>query len=183
MLKQIKSKYFIQLIYTYVDEKQKLKLLRYNKDLQKNININIMNYRHFKGRYIIYESKGIGKEYDKNDILIYEGEYLNGEKHGKGKRYKDDNIIFEGEYLNGKRNGKGKEYKFVKIVFEGENPNGELNSKRKEYEDLECHLIYEGEYSNGKRNGKGKAYHPKVKGKIKFEGEYLNGKEWIGTRN
>ena len=97
MLKQIKSKYFIQLIYTYVDEKQKLKLLRYNKDLQKNININIMNYRHFKGRYIIYESKGIGKEYDKNDILIYEGEYLNGEKHGKGKRYKDYNIIFEGD--------------------------------------------------------------------------------------
>ena len=33
-------------------------------------------------------------------------------KNGKGKEYdRDDNLIFEGEYLNGKRwNGKGKEY-------------------------------------------------------------------------
>ena len=29
---------------------------------------------------------------------------------GKGKEYKNGKIIFEGEYLNGQRNGKGKEY-------------------------------------------------------------------------
>ena len=28
-------------------------------------------------------------------------------------------IIFEGEYLNGKRNGKGKEYNESKLKFEG----------------------------------------------------------------
>ena len=39
---------------------------------------------------------------------IYEGEYLNGEKNGKGKEYYDNGQIkFEGEYLNGKKNGKG----------------------------------------------------------------------------
>ena len=33
---------------------------------------------------------------------MYEGEYLNGKRNGKGKEYDEKgNIIFEGEYLNG----------------------------------------------------------------------------------
>ena len=44
--------------------------------------------------------------------MEFEGEYLNGERNGKGKEYQDDgNLKFEGEYLFGKRwNGKGKVY-------------------------------------------------------------------------
>ena len=50
-------------------------------------------------------------EYDKNGQLEYEGEYLNGERHGKGKEYyHNGQLEYEGEYLNGKRHGKGKEY-------------------------------------------------------------------------
>ena len=95
-----------------LNEKQKLKIVKYNKSLQKNIDINIFNYKLFTGKYIIYESNGIGKEYKaKDDKLIYEGEYLNGERKGKGKEYDfNGKLEFEGEYLNGKRNGKGKEY-------------------------------------------------------------------------
>ena len=46
------------------------------------------------------------------DRLIFEGDYKNGKRNGKGKEYSDYNgkLIFEGEYVNGKRNGKGKEY-------------------------------------------------------------------------
>ena len=46
------------------------------------------------------------------NILIFEGEYLNGKRNGKGKEYYyfDGKLKFEGEYLNGERNGKGKEY-------------------------------------------------------------------------
>ena len=62
MLKDIKSTYFIKLIFSYVDEEQKLKIIKYNKNLQKIIDISIINYKHFRGRYIIYESNGIGKE-------------------------------------------------------------------------------------------------------------------------
>ena len=43
--------------------------------------------------------------------MIYEGEYLNGKRNGKGKEY-NITLYFEGEYLNGKRNGKGKEYNY-----------------------------------------------------------------------
>ena len=41
--------------------------------------------------------------------LEFEGEYLNGERNGKGKDYYDKGgKEFEGEYLNGERIGKGK---------------------------------------------------------------------------
>ena len=106
MLKNIKSSYFIKLIYTFVDEEQKLKLIRYNKSIQKNLDISIINYKFFIGRYIIYETNGIGKEYyGEDDTLRFEGEYLNGQRNGKGKEYNfEGELIFEGEYLNGKEN-------------------------------------------------------------------------------
>ena len=49
MLKKIKSSYFVNIIFTYIDEKQKLKLIRYNKNLQKNLDITINNYKHIIG--------------------------------------------------------------------------------------------------------------------------------------
>ena len=52
-----------------------------------------------------------GKEYNYKGKLIFEGEYLNGEKNGKGKEYYKGKLIFEGEYLNGERwNRKRKKY-------------------------------------------------------------------------
>ena len=92
---------------------------------------------------MIYELKnGIGKVKEYEDYYIsgiqgqlkYEGEYLNGKKHGKGKEYYEGQLEYEGEYLNGNRHGKGKQY------YEGQ-------------------LEYEGEYLYGKRwFGKGKEY-------------------------
>ena len=106
--------------------------------------------------------KGFMEEYKENGDLIFEGEYLNGERNGKGKEYKHNEIIFEGEYLNGKRNW-----------------------KRKEYDELGI-LIYEGKFLNGKRNGKGKEYY--YDNKLKFEGEYsyderINGKKYNDKGN
>ena len=104
MLKKVKSFYFIKNLFVYLDEKRKLKIMKYNKSFQKIINININNYIHFQRKYIIYNSKGKGKEYNGyNDKLVFEGEYLNGERNGKGKEYKDGKLRFEGEYLNGKK--------------------------------------------------------------------------------
>ena len=52
--------------------------------------------------------------------------------------------------------------------------------KVKEY-DFNGKLKFEGEYLNGKRNGKGKEYD--FNGKLKFEGEYLNGKKTEKEKN
>ena len=97
----------------------------------------------------------IFKEYNHDYELIFEGEYLNGERNGKGKEYFYGELIFEGEYMDGKRNGFGKEYYINnKIKFEGEYKNGKISGKGKEY-DYFGRLIFEGEYINNKRwNGK-----------------------------
>ena len=134
MLKIIKSSYFIPILFSYIHEIQKLKVIKYNKILQTNLNISILNYKYFTGRFILYESNRIGKEINYIDnTLRFEGEFLNGKRHGKGKEYnKYGKLIFEGEYLNGKRHGKGKEYnKFGDLTFEGEY----LNEKKMEREE------------------------------------------------
>ena len=108
MIKNIKSSYYIRLIFLSISEKKKFKIAKYNKFLQNFLGINIINYRQYSKRYIIYESNRKEKEYNNDDILIFEGEYLKGEKNGKGIEYNyNNNKIFEGDYLNGEKNGKG----------------------------------------------------------------------------
>jgi len=188
-LEGIKSNFVIQNIFSFTSQVRKFELVKYNKNLQKKLDINLIDYKNLSGKYIVYEEIGKGKEYNWNDELLFEGEYLNGKrwnekryvlnnnityilKEGKGyfKEYNNEGELrFKGEYLNGDKNGKGKEY----------NRNGDK--------------IFEGEYLNGKKwNGKGydannniayilkegKGYFKEYdcfNGKLVFEGEYLNG--------
>ena len=111
-LGDIKSKYIIKDIFSYINNKQKLGLISYNKQLQKIIGVDINDYKKASGKYRIIEKNGEGKEYVLNtNILLFEGEYLN-KKRKCGKEYNDEGVlIFEGTYLNGKKwNGKGKEF-------------------------------------------------------------------------
>ena len=63
---------------------------------------------------------------------LYLKENFSMEKNGMEKEEKLNIIIFEGEYLNGKRNGKGYEYNYKKkLIFKGEYLNGERNEKEK----------------------------------------------------
>ena len=88
MLENIKSIYFIKMVFSKIDEKQKLNLIKYNKSLQNILSINLINYIFFSGKYIIYEENGIGKEYYSiNDELLFIGKFKNGERNGKGKEY------------------------------------------------------------------------------------------------
>ena len=52
LLENIKSKYIIKLLFSNLDEKVKLKTIKYNKRLQKKIDINLNNYKFWSGRYI-----------------------------------------------------------------------------------------------------------------------------------
>ena len=152
-----------------MDYKVKLKIVKYNKSLQNLLNLSLFDYI-FNGRYIIYETKIKGKEYNfYNGRLMFEGEYLNGKKNGKGKEYVLGKLIFDGEYLNGKKwNGKGYDMKDNNIIYKLTEGKGFI----KEY-DYHGKLKYEGEYLNGGRNWKGKKYN--FRGDIFFDGEYING--------
>ena len=71
----------------------------------------------YEGEYIIIgglkggfirgsiEKNGKFKQYDYySGFLVFEGEYLNGKRYGKGKEYgRYGRLLFEGEYINGKK--------------------------------------------------------------------------------
>ena len=52
-LKNIKSEYTIKILFFHLDEKIKLKLIKYDKNLQNIIDINLNNYKFFTLFYII----------------------------------------------------------------------------------------------------------------------------------
>jgi len=175
LLKNVKSKYIVNIFFSFINERIKLKIVKHNKHLQDIINIKLINYEFLSGRYIIYDNNGIVKEYyGNNDYLIFEGEYLNGLRNGKGKEYNyEGKLKFEGEYLNGNKwNGKGYDGS-NNVVYELKNGKGYV----KEYYS-DGILSFEGEYLNGLRNGKGKEYN--YEGILEFEGEYFNENKWNG---
>ena len=190
MLKKIKSTYFSIIIFTYLDTKRKLNLIKYNKRLQGSLNINIIHYKLLNGKLILNKGKDLWKVYNAfNFDLIFEGNYFNG--IGK-EYYNDDKIVFEGEYINGKKNGYGKEYSFDgKIISEGSYKSGLKNGKFKEYYN-DGKIFFEGEYMNGKewnskvydkdgniiyekKNGEGIGIELSYSDNIEFKGEYSNG--------
>ena len=205
LYKKIKSNIIIKLIFSFIYEKNKLKIVERNKRLQNILSIDVLNYCLWNGRLLKKVNKtgnGVIISLDSN-YTLFEGKFKNGMKNGNGKEYigyfKD--LIFEGEYIDNKRNGKGKEY-FLnqKLKFEGEYKNGKRNGKGVEY-NSEGEIIFEGEYLNGNRwNGKGKEnycfyiFRGKYKNgkiwegkeyyegsnQIIFEGNYLDDKRWIG---
>ena len=67
-LRDIKSSYNIKSIFSFLYEKQKLKLIVYSKELQKNCSIGIEDYRKKNGKYKLGEKNGKGKEYKINKI-------------------------------------------------------------------------------------------------------------------
>ena len=73
-------------IFPFLDEKRKLKIIRYNKELIKILEVTISDYRKISGKYKIGKKNGKGEEYNLKDILIFEGNYLNGKKKWRRKR-------------------------------------------------------------------------------------------------
>ena len=115
----------------------------------------------FEGEFL-YNKKWNGKGFDKKGNIV--DELINGKGSAKEYYYFNGKLIYEGEYLNGKRNGKGKEYTGT-LIFEGEYKNNlkwngkgyiisniikyELKDGKgyiKEYHWYNSNLEFEGEY-------------------------------------
>ena len=139
----------------------------------------------FKGDYqqgIKY--KGTGKEYSKKHILLFDGEYDEGQKIEGKEYFKHGGIKFDGLYKNSNYS-KGKEYNYdTQLIFDGRYNNGKRwKGKGKEFNKIDKELIYEGEYDFGlKSNGKIiiKKKQRSNKNNIIFEGYYLNGEKYKG---
>ena len=64
-LRNLKSDYFIQIIFEYTTERKSLETIRYNKSIQKRINININHYKAYSETKTLIEL----------DIIPMKGEY------------------------------------------------------------------------------------------------------------
>ena len=129
-----------------------------------------------KGNLIneLKNGKGFIKDFDDFTNLIYEGKYLNGLRHGKGKLYINNNYLsYEGKYLKDNNTDFGKEYNSNnKLCFEGEFL---YNFKFKGRYFIEGRLEYEGEFLfdrkyNGKRyDGNGNIIYELINGNGKVK--------------
>ena len=170
-LNNVKSSYTLKRVLSFLYEKKRLNLIIYNKKIKRKLGINIDKYKSISGKIIIGERNGNGIEYKLgiNNTIIFNGEYLNGKKNGKGKEYYENKKIkFEGEYLNGyKIQGTGHNEK-CDVIFELDK-----NGKGKEYYS-NVKIKFEGEYIYEKKwNGKGYNKNGNVEFKIKYGKGYV----------
>ena len=85
-INNIKSPYILQIILSYLKEKQNLSLINYNRELQKKLSIKIEDYMKASGKIKIIEKNGKGKEYSlDSNIIRFEGEYSNRKRTRLGK--------------------------------------------------------------------------------------------------
>ncbi len=89
-LRNIKSVYFIKNIFLLLHDNIKLELMKYYKSLHEIVKIDILHYKNFCNKLIIYEDNGKVLETNENDEKLYEGEYYNNKKKEKVK-----NIIIQ----------------------------------------------------------------------------------------
>ena len=115
---------------------------------------------------------GRGKRFYSN--ATYEGEWQNGQKHGKGTAERaDGSTSYTGGFRAGKRHGKG-----VMTYANGDTYDGQWKNGRKDGKGtLKYHNgdVYKGEFSKGKLHGKGTFVYA-AGDLIKSIGEWKKGK-------
>ena len=116
-----------------------------------------------------FNGKGILKNFS-NEIL-YEGDFVNGEKTGNGKIIFEDGTIYEGNLENGKFKGNGKMIWKNGYEYIGEF-NGPVLSGKGKLTGPEGD-IYEGDFENNLFHGKGKYEFNKTGNE--YEGDFQYG--------
>ena len=125
---------------------------------------------------------GKGKEYNEICELYFEGECLNGKKHGKGELHYNGKLFSENEYLYGNLwNGKGYEIN-AKYQYKLEDGDGSMDEYKYDSK-RECYYRndIQGEFLNGQKNRKWTLY--KEFNLLIYEFEYLNGKKMEKLKN
>ena len=125
----------------------------------------------YEGEFVDYTLEGYGKQIYPNEFY-YIGYFKNGEKNGEGILFdKYDNIIYEGEFKNNKMNGKGILYNNNEIKYEGNFVDNEFDGNGKLIKENGSYYI--GEFKKGLENGKGQKF--RKNGSLMEEGYYIEG--------
>ncbi len=156
----------------------------------------LLNGCSFEGNFVRGIKNGFGKE--ESDEFIYEGEYKNDKKNGKGKLFfKNLNDSYEGNFEDNDINGNGI-YKWENgEIYKGNFLKGKMNGEGKyTWPDGGCYKgnyinnikegngifkwsngkIYEGPFKNGNPNGNGILIVKNIIYEINFEDGEIKGK-------
>ena len=139
----------------------------FNKEIHKKIYDDGSVY---EGEFVDGKRNGKGK-YTYADGTVYEGDFIDGNFNGKGKYTFANGDVYEGDFIDDKRTGKGK-YTFANgTVYEGDFVDDSFTGKGKY--SFTNGDVYEGDWINDKRTGKGKYTY--ANGDV-YEGEFIDGK-------
>ena len=102
-LNKIKSIKVLKCIFNHLRNNQKLIMMNYNKFLQNKFGFTIDDYKQNAKKIKVGKLNGFGQECSLTTYkLIFEGEYLQGKRNGKGiEYYKNGKIKYKGKYLKG----------------------------------------------------------------------------------
>ena len=116
---------------------------------------------------------GLGEKFTWKKKLVYKGEFIDGEKSGKGEEDSNEGK-FVGNFYHDKKNGKGKMfYKISGDIYEGDYKN-DLFDGQGHYIWKLTGQEYTGEYKNGQMHGKG--LYEWSEGEF-YKGNFVNGKK------
>eukprot|EP01126_Amoeba_proteus_P062234 TRINITY_DN842_c0_g3_i3.p1 TRINITY_DN842_c0_g3~~TRINITY_DN842_c0_g3_i3.p1 ORF type:complete len:277 (-),score=56.41 TRINITY_DN842_c0_g3_i3:86-916(-) len=130
--------------------------------------------RTYEGEWLDGKKHGYGIYYNRGSR--YEGEWMGDTNHGKGKYVWENGDTYEGDWVNNEQTGKGKLTWASGNVYEGY----WLNSKK---EGPGVHSwnngdVHTGEYKKNRKHGRGEYVWVN---KNRVEGEWLNGERVSGT--
>jgi hypothetical protein len=108
-----------------------------------------------------------------SDDAVYEGDFVNGCWHGKGKVISADGVVYEGDFVKGTPHGKGKMIYINGDVYEGDFVESAPQGKGKYTQAQANGFVYEGDFVEDERHGKGKIIY--INGDV-YEGDFVKGK-------
>jgi hypothetical protein len=135
----------------------------------------------YEGDFVDSKKTGKGK-FTWSDVNVYEGDFVDSKKTGKGKFSWGDGNMYEGDFVVGKQAGKGKFTWASGKVFEGDYLDGKMKTgvfvEAAAITDSEKKQSYDAVFAGGNeiRNGF-LVYTVKfsLRGQVVKEGEFSNG--------
>ena len=123
-----------------------------------------------------FDEKGVtgwGEKFTLRKRAVYKGEFMDGEKSGKGEEDSNEGS-FVGNFYHDKKNGKGKMiYKLSGDIYEGDYKN-DLFDGQGHYIWKTSGQQYTGDYKNGLMEGKGLFEYSEGE---YYKGDFVNGKK------
>ena len=125
----------------------------------------------YQGEWVEGKACGKGVFIDQQGSM-YEGEWKNDAYHGKGtEQWNHNTIVYTGDFVDGQKTGKGK-FEFDGNMYQGDFVDGKFHGRGKYYF-AESGKIYEGDFHENNMDGKGRLT---LTDNSFYEGDFKNGK-------